>query len=194
MEKSLIDYLKEIPDCRDPQGRRHPLWLVLLIIIMGMISGYWGYRHLGRFVERHRLCLIKLLKIPQARVPSYSTIRRVMTNLDYKELEAVFNKWSQQSSQIPSSEWIAIDGKCLKNTVNNYDTAEQNFMNCVSAFSHQKGLVLGIKMISNKEESEITVVHKLLEMLDLKGVVFTLDALHCQKKLSPQSSRGRTII
>ena len=53
MDKSLIDYLKQIPDHREPHGLRHPLWLVLLIIIMGMMSGYWGYRQLGRFVERH---------------------------------------------------------------------------------------------------------------------------------------------
>ena len=44
MDKSLIDYLKQIPDSRARSGLRHPLWLVLLIIIMGMMSGYWGYR------------------------------------------------------------------------------------------------------------------------------------------------------
>ena len=84
MEKSLIDYLKEIPDCRTRQGCRHEQWLVLLIIIMGIASGHWGYRGLGRFVERHRRELIKLLSIPQARVPSYSTIRRVMMSLDVR--------------------------------------------------------------------------------------------------------------
>ncbi len=47
MEKSLIDYLKQIPNFRHSSGRRHPLWLVLLIIILGMMSGYWGYRGLG---------------------------------------------------------------------------------------------------------------------------------------------------
>ena len=90
MDKSLIDYLKLIPDCLAPHGLRHPLWLVLLIIIMGMMSGYWGYRQLGRFVERHRRELIARLQIPKARVPSYSVIRRVMLNLDYQELEQVF--------------------------------------------------------------------------------------------------------
>lgn len=40
MEKSLIDYLKEIPDFRDLKGCRHPLWLLLLIMIMGIMSGY----------------------------------------------------------------------------------------------------------------------------------------------------------
>ncbi|WP_081431313.1 transposase family protein [Moorena bouillonii] len=52
-----MDYLKEIPLHRSPHGLRHPLWLVLLIIIMGMMSGYWGYRQLGRFVERHRTAI-----------------------------------------------------------------------------------------------------------------------------------------
>ncbi|NEP81730.1 MAG: transposase family protein [Okeania sp. SIO3B3] len=102
MEKTLVDYLKEIPDFRDPKGCPHPLWLVFLMIIMGIISGYWGYRQLGRFTERHSLTLIKLLHIPQSRVPSYSTIRRVMVNTDYQRLQIAFNQWSQQYSKIKS--------------------------------------------------------------------------------------------
>jgi hypothetical protein len=43
-----------IPDRRDPHGCRHPLWLVLFIIIMGMMSGYWGYRQLGRIVKQQQ--------------------------------------------------------------------------------------------------------------------------------------------
>ena len=187
MDKSLIDYLKQIPDCRSPHGLRHPLWLVLLIIIMGIMSGYWGYRQLGRFIERHRRELIQRLQIPQARVPSYSVLRRVMVNLDYQELERVFNQWTQQSSLLPSSEWLCVDGKSLKNTVTDYDKAQQSFINCVSVFSHQRKLVLGVKMMDNKEESEISVVRDLIELLDLTGVVFTFDALHCQKKLSKRS-------
>ncbi|NEO36430.1 MAG: ISAs1 family transposase [Moorea sp. SIOASIH] len=156
---------------------------------MGMMSGYWGYRQLGRFVERHRRELINILQIPNARVPSYSAIRRVMVNLDYEKLQIVFNEWSKQSgalsygelnsprvapySVIPSNEWISLDGKSLKNTVINYDHAQQNFINCVSAFSHQRRLVLGVKMMENKQESEIPVVRDLIELLDLTGVVFT---------------------
>ena len=113
------------------------------------------------------------LKIPCARVPSYSAIRRVMINLDYEELQIVFNQWSKQSSIIPSNEWISLDGKSLKNTVSNYDKAQQNFINCVSAFAHQRRLVLGVKMMENKRESEIPVVRDLINLLDLTGVVFT---------------------
>lgn len=94
---------------------------------MGIISGYWGYRQLGRFTERHRLSLIKLLNIPQARVPSYSTIRRVMVHTDYQKLQIAFNQWSQQYSKIRSREWVSIDGKSLKNTVNNFDCFRTKF-------------------------------------------------------------------
>ena len=53
---------------------------------MAIISGYWGYRGIGRFVERHRRELIEIFHISRAEVPSYSTIRRVMISLDYEEL------------------------------------------------------------------------------------------------------------
>ena len=81
-----------------------------------------------------------------------------------------------------------MDGKSLKNTVSDYNNAQQNFINCVSAFSHQRGLVLGVQVMENKKESEINVVQDLIKLLDLKGIVFTFDALHCQKKLWKPSS------
>lgn len=39
-----------------------------------------------------------------------------------------------------------------------------------------------LEKIENKKESEIPVVQKLIKMLDLEGVTFTLDSLHCQKE------------
>ncbi len=42
--------------------------------------------------------------------------------------------------------------------------------------------------MENKKGSEINVVRDLITLLDLKGVVFTFDALHCQKKLWKRSS------
>ena len=72
-------------------------------------------------------------------------------------------------------------GKGLKNTVSDCYSQEQNFVTMVSAFSHYRGEILGIKVMENKKQSEIAVVRDLLELLDLKGVVFTMDALHCQK-------------
>jgi hypothetical protein len=182
MENSLIHYLEQIPDCRERGGLRHPLPLVLLIVIMAIMSGEYGYRGMERFIERHRLALIKQLSIPKARVPSASVVRRVLLGLDYQEVEKQLNAWLKENVIMPKGEGVSGDGKALKNTVSNYAKAEQNFVNVVSLFSHQKGLVLGVKVMENKKKSEMVTIQELLESLDLKGLVFTFDALHCQKK------------
>jgi hypothetical protein len=181
-EKSLIDYLQQIPDPRHPNGRRHPLWLILLLIIMGIMSGYWGYRSLGTFVERHRRALIKTFKISGATVPSYSTIRRVLMDIDYLTLCEAFRAWASGYESGGEKQWVALDGKSLRNTVSDHAGAQQNFVSLVSAFSHNRTQVLGIQVMENKHESEIVVVTNLLALLDLQGAVITLDALHCQKK------------
>jgi hypothetical protein len=53
MENSLIHYLEQIPDFRKSGGLRHPLSIVLLIVIMAIMSGEYGYRAMERFIERH---------------------------------------------------------------------------------------------------------------------------------------------
>jgi hypothetical protein len=54
----------------------------------------------------------------------------------------------------------------------------------VSVYSHQRGIVLRTQTMSNKLESEITIVEKIVGEFCGDEVVFTLDALHCQKKQS----------
>ena len=181
MSKSIIDYLKEVPDPRGAQGSRDDLWQILLIIIMGIMSGYNGYRGLERFVERHRRSLIKLLALKQGTVPSYSTLRRMMIDVDYAKLISAFNSWAQEQ---PMSRGAAIagDGKSLRNTVSNADNNQQNFISMVSLFSQQQGVVVSTAIMENRKESEICVIQQLLSQLNLENHVFTMDALHCQKK------------
>jgi predicted transposase YbfD/YdcC len=181
MSKSIIEYLKEVPDPRGAQGSRDDLWQILLIIIMGIMSGHKGYRGLDRFVERHRRTLIKILALKQGTAPSYSTMRRMMIDVDYAKLISAFNSWAQEQ---PMSRGAAIagDGKSLRNTVSNADNNKQNFISMVSLFSQQQGVVVSTAIMENKKESEICVIQQLLTQLNLENYVFTMDALHCQKK------------
>ena len=181
MAANLILELSKVQDFRANDGKRHPLWFILLIAIMGTMSGYLGYRALGDFVERHRQELIETFDIPKQRVPSYSTIRRVLQGIDFDQFSAVFNAWAAQYVPVHALEWVAIDGKSIGGTVKNAYDAQQNFQSIVSVFSVQRGVVLGLDQLENKKSSEIVTVQTLLQALDLKGVVFSLDALHCQK-------------
>ena len=135
MTVSLIEELKKVRDFRTRQGQRHPLWLVLLLVIMGTMSGCLGYRGLGDFVKRHKQSLIEVLEIPTDRVPSYSTIRRVMMRINYEDLTRVFNCWADQYVELSESEWLATDGTRIKATVTNYSNTYQAFVSIVSVFS-----------------------------------------------------------
>jgi hypothetical protein len=113
MSTNLIEELKKIEDVRTKTGRRHSLWLILLIIIMGTMSGYLGYRALGDFVNRHHEALIKTLKVPKNRLPSYSTIRKVMMEIDFEEFIRVLNNWAIANSNDEVKRWYCVDGKTI---------------------------------------------------------------------------------
>ena len=184
MSANLILQLRQVKDFRAKDGQRHQLWLVLLFVIIGTMSGYVGYRAWGDFVKRHRRVLISTFEIQKHGVPSYSTIRRILMGVDFENLAATFNQWAQNYVPVDTSEWCGIDGKSIKGTVQDYTSEYQNFVNIVSVFAGKRGLVLGLDKLENKKGSEITTVQNLITALDIKGVVLSLDALHCQKKLA----------
>jgi hypothetical protein len=75
---------------------------------------------------------------------------------------------------------VRVSKELCKTTLIEY----QNFVSVVSVFAHNRGQVLGLDKLENKKGSEITTVQNLIAALDIQGVVFSLDALHCQKKLA----------
>ena len=74
---------------------------------------------------------------------------------------------------------VAIDGKALRHAVD-----EGQKISCiVSAWATNNGLALGQVKVDEKS-NEITAVPELLEALDIKGAITTLDAMGCQKDIA----------
>lgn len=182
MGASLIQSLQEMRDFRATQGRRYPLWLIMLLVIMGTLSGCRSYYALEDFGVRHYPALSEKLGLTVNRLPSDTTFRRILQRLDFQLLAQLFQQWASCSIDTKPDEWVPIDGKSIKGTVREPGTAYQNFISLVSVYSSQQGVVLATQQFETKTTSELTVVQTLLEALDLEGVVLTLDALHCQKK------------
>ncbi|NJR38683.1 MAG: ISAs1 family transposase [Leptolyngbyaceae cyanobacterium CSU_1_4] len=182
---NLIEQLKQIPDYRKSKGKRHSLWLVLMLVLLGTLCGYRGYRPLADFTQQHWSVLCELLELPfDTRQPSYSTFRRVLRRVDFVPFVGLFNDWSQSFIKLSEQTWVAADGKSIKSTLSDYSESYQNFVSTVSAFTHQSGVVLHLQVMDNKHISEIEVVRQLIAALVAQPIVFTLDALHCQKKQS----------
>ncbi len=179
--KTLVEYFQDLPDSRREAGQRHTLDFSLIIIIMALMSGYIGIRAMGDFAERNKEALITRLKPKKPRVPSFSTLRRILLNIDFKKLKEAFYQWSLQYVAIGSEDYFSIDGKSIKSTLSNYDKDTQDFISLVTVFSHKRKQVLNQQKFHNKKKSEIAIVEELIEELDLEGITLTMDALHCQK-------------
>jgi hypothetical protein len=57
----LISCLKAIPDGRFRRGVRYPQWFLLLVAVLGILSGCRSSRDLEAFAERHRKALNQAL-------------------------------------------------------------------------------------------------------------------------------------
>src|SRR4028118_1697602 len=112
---NLIEAIIAVPDHGHPRGIRHPLWLILTIILLGSCTGYWGYKPLVDFTKNHRATLIKLFDLPSdIRFPSHSTFRNIIHSLDFEIIAVLFNRWAQQNLPLVRGELMAIDGKSIK--------------------------------------------------------------------------------
>ncbi len=142
MGTNLIQSLQEIRDFRAAQGRRYPLWLILLLVVMGTISGCRSYYALEDFGARHYGAVSEQLGLTVTRLPSDTTFRRILQKLDFQLLAQQFGQWVHSNFDTESGEWVAIDGKSIRGTVMEPGTAYQNFVNMVSLYSSQRGVVL----------------------------------------------------
>jgi hypothetical protein len=179
---NLIKYLNNISDPRRKQGQRHDLQTILLITTMSIMSGYIGYRAIGDFMQRNKKDLIASLKPKKGILPSFDVIREVLISIDFDALSKQFYNWSKQYIKVSKKEWLSIDGKAIRGTVTDKSTINQSFVSLVSLYCSKKQLVIGNSKVTLGKSNEINVVQQLLETLDLTDVIFTLDALHCQKK------------
>ena len=73
---------------------------------------------------------------------------------------------------------IMLDGKAIKST--DAIKSIEKMMNIVTAYTNT-GISLLQKTVDNKT-NEIPAVKELIDMLDVKGMIITADAMHCQKE------------
>src|SRR5262249_40849936 len=103
--------------------------------------------------------------------------------LNPKAFQQRFLAWVRAVAEITDQEIVPIDGKKLRRSHDKNNG--QRAIELVSTWARRNRLMLGqIKVAS--DSNEITAVPLLLQLLELKGGIVTVDALHCQKDTAAQ--------
>lgn len=178
---ALIEQLKTIPDWRRGRKVQYPLWLMLLLSLLGVMSGCSSLRSLEDFMKRHQQEVAELFALAKAKLPSYSTLRDMVEHVDAHQVARVFHQWATQAVPVSAGQVVSIDGKALASTVKDCHGKQQNFVMVVSACVQQWDGVIGQLSFQTGEGNEISGVRQLLQQLNLQGMWVTLDALHTQK-------------
>ncbi len=91
MINTILETLKKVKDFRQNQGKRHEIWVVLSIIVLSILTRNCSYKQIKIFSNNNQEQLINILNIPSKKLPSYSTIRRVMMELFESEIQLIFD-------------------------------------------------------------------------------------------------------
>ena len=190
----LIDYIYDnefiLEDTRHYGYTLHSVESIILIVIFAMLSNCNTYKEIELFINVHYEWLIKKLKLDYG-VPSISTIRRVVSMINPKELEnlcnEIFFKYIEEKDNIYNDENLKIvdiyslDGKTANGSEVNTVNGTIKKINTMSAYSIKYNKTLATEFIEAKT-NEIPTCPKLLSGLNLKDIVVTFDALNTQEK------------
>ena len=112
-------------------------------------------------------------------MPAYTTIRDIIQKTSTTELEKCFREYSAALVEEKEGRMVlSCDGKVLRGSFDHFHDAKA--IQILSVFASQDHLILAHEAVEDKT-NEIPVAQKLIKNLGLTNVIFTFDALHCQK-------------
>ena len=185
---ALIARMFSDVEAADPRAdnARHFLTDILVIAILAVMCGCDDFPGIVEYALDEQDWLKTFLSLPHG-IPSLSTFRRVFAVLRPSVLQGVMRRWSGELAGTLAGKQINLDGKTLRRS---FDHGwKKNGLHIVTAWCVEENLVLAQTAV-NEKSNEITAVPKVLEMLDFKGAIISVDALNTQKTIAQQIVKG----
>jgi predicted transposase YbfD/YdcC len=177
---SIKTYFAPLKDPRVRKRTQHRLIDILAIAICGVIANCDTWAEIVDFGTTHADWLKRFLKLPNG-IPSQDTFERVFARIDPVGFSSCCVNWVRNVSDLIGVAHIAIDGKTLRGS----DSSTLGPLHLVSAWATEAKLTLGEVAVEGKS-NEIKAIPELLNLLDLKGTLVTIDAIGCQKAIAQQ--------
>ena len=182
MLEALINEFEAIEDPRCVWKVAHRLVDILVIAVCAVIGEAESFEDIALYGRCKRDWLQRFLALPNG-IPSHDTFRRVLMLIDPERFERCFLDWVRSVFRVDAGapRQIAIDGKSVRRSFDRQNGRSP--LHLVSAFAVEHGLVLAQRAIDAKR-GELTVLPDLLDGLDLRGCLVSLDALACQPEIA----------
>jgi predicted transposase YbfD/YdcC len=179
-DTTIAGHFSDLNDPRIDRTKRHKLADIITIAICSTLCMGESWDAMEEFGQTHEQWLRKFLELPNG-IPSHDTFNRVFARIDPDQFRTCFISWVKSIEPKFDGDIIPIDGKTVRRS---HDRANGNkAIHMVSAWACHSSLVLG--QLKNEEKSnEITAIPKLLDLLEIKGCVVSIDAMGCQKKIA----------
>ena len=174
---NLIEYLSVVEDTRSDINQKHDLIDVMFLVISAITSGCEGWQDIEIYGDE-KLDWLRQYRPFINGIPRRHTIARILRAVVAESLLEALALWINEQRANQNKPVIAFDGKVLRGS---YRNDKKTALQLVTAYDTERGLVLSQKPTETKN-GEISVVRQMIDILDVKGSVITVDALHCQRK------------
>jgi predicted transposase YbfD/YdcC len=184
MLEALISQFARIEDPRCDWRVEHKLLDILVIAVCAVIGEAESCEDIALYGRCKRDWLEGFLELPGG-IPSHDTFRRVLMLIDPDRFERCFLDWVRSvfRPDAGAPRQIAIDGKTVRRSFDRRNGHSP--LHLVSAFAVEHGLVLA-QRAADAKRGELTVLPDLLDGLDLRSCLVSLDALACQPEIAAQ--------
>ena len=175
---SIKKHFRKLKDPRVVGRSRHLLIDIIVIALCGVIANCDDWEDIELFAKNRLAWFKRFLKLPNG-IPSHDTLGRVFALLEPRAFATCCVQWLRAAADLVGAGHIAIDGKSLCGSASSTTRA----LHVVSAWASAANVSLGEVAVAGKS-NEITAIPLLLELLDLKGALVTIDAIGCQKAIA----------
>lgn len=177
----LTKYLEEVTDFRIKGRCLHDLAEILFLILLGTLCDCDDFLEIRDWGNDELPFLRNELGLSYVNgIPSEDTLERVMKYLNPKELEESMRKTASFIVRSLSGKQVCVDGKEHRGTIPSGQ--KHALIRTVSVWIAEEKLCFGQKQIDTKSNEKVAIP-ALLETLDIKGAIITIDAIACHENI-----------